>query len=310
MTKDEALDLALEALSPWMDTDADHTEQHAAYYAVKQALAAPVQEPDLIARLKHPEQHYEFTDPKKANAVLMSLCQEAADALAAPVRERTDYAVHLNHCNIGECEGVCKYLDDDCPALKHADMKAKWDKTTPPAAQPAPVQDLPFGVGGGLVAIKTLLSRDPCVHANTAIEMIDAILKEHPAAQPAPVQEPVAWRYDLKQTGSFAGVSTEYSRIKLKIGENWTPLYTTPPAAQRQWVGLSQDELDAMFSNTIKGKKLVNWVSRAIEAKLKQKNIAAQPAVPDAFGTREGEHPQYIEGWNDCRAEMLKGMKP
>jgi hypothetical protein len=42
---------------------------------------------------------------------------------------------------------------------------------------------LPFGVGGGLVAIKTLLSRDPCVHANTAIEMIDAILKEHPAAQ-------------------------------------------------------------------------------------------------------------------------------
>jgi hypothetical protein len=44
---------------------------------------------------------------------------------------------------------------------------------------------LPFGVGGGLVAIKTLLSRDPCVHANTAIEMIDAVLKEYPAAQPA-----------------------------------------------------------------------------------------------------------------------------
>ena len=37
--------------------------------------------------------------------------------------------------------------------------------------------------------------------------------------------------------------------------------------------------------------------------------LAAQPAVPDAFGTREGEHPQYIQGWNDCRAEMLKGMK-
>ncbi len=36
---------------------------------------------------------------------------------------------------------------------------------------------------------------------------------------------------------------------------------------------------------------------------------AAQPAVPDAFGTRDGEHPQYVQGWNDCRAEMLKGMK-
>ncbi len=31
-----------------------------------------------------------------------------------------------------------------------------------------------------------------------------------------------------------------------------------------------------------------------------------QPAVPDAFGTREGEHPQYVQGWNDCRAEMLR----
>jgi len=32
--------------------------------------------------------------------------------------------------------------------------------------------------------------------------------------------------------------------------------------------------------------------------------------VPDAFGTREGEHPQYIQGWNDCRAETLKMSKP
>ncbi len=44
---------------------------------------------------------------------------------------------------------------------------------------------------------------------------------------------------------------------------------------------------------------------RAITA-IKQA-LAAQPAVPDAFGTREGEHPQYIQGWNDCRAEMLRG---
>jgi hypothetical protein len=34
-----------------------------------------------------------------------------------------------------------------------------------------------------------------------------------------------------------------------------------------------------------------------------------EPAVPDAFGTREGEHPQYIQGWNDCRAEMLSMMR-
>lgn len=52
--------------------------------------------------------------------------------------------------------------------------------TVQPTAQPAPVQSLPFGVGGGLVAIKTLLSRDPCAHATVAIQMIDAILAKHP----------------------------------------------------------------------------------------------------------------------------------
>lgn len=40
---------------------------------------------------------------------------------------------------------------------------------------------LPFGVGGGLVAIKTLLSRDPCAHATLAIQMIDALLETQPS---------------------------------------------------------------------------------------------------------------------------------
>jgi hypothetical protein len=86
---------------------------------------------------------------------------------------------------------------------------------------------LPFGVGGGLVAIKTLLSRDPCVHANTAIGMIDAILKEHPAA---------------------------------------------PPAAQRQWVGLTDEELKDIelgCHKTLFGKI---EAMQKVEAKLKEKN--------------------------------------
>jgi hypothetical protein len=97
------------------------------------------------------------------------------------------------------------------------------------AAQP--VQGLPFGVGGGLVAIKTLLGRDPCVHANTAIEMIDAILKEHLAAQPA-VQEPVLMFYEYKWEGK---TSKQYQWLidpfELPTG---TKLYTTPPAAPVQ----------------------------------------------------------------------------
>jgi hypothetical protein len=36
-----------------------------------------------------------------------------------------------------------------------------------------------------------------------------------------------------------------------------------------------------------------------------------QPAVPDAIHhTDLSESLEYIQGWNDCRAEMLKGMKP
>jgi hypothetical protein len=87
----------------------------------------------------------------------------------------------------------------------------------------AAVQSLPFGVGGGLVAIKTLLSRDPCVHANTAIEMIDAILKEH-------------------------------------------------PAAQRPWVGLTDEEKQELVSDEIGRVRDYEDYADAIEAKLKEKN--------------------------------------
>jgi hypothetical protein len=171
MTKDEALDLALEALDIVKIHFTQNRHVNEAITAIKQARALDKKaenarelgldyEPvGLIDRLKNPEQHYEFTDPKKANAVLMSLCQEAADALAAPT-----------------------------------------------------------------------------------------------------VQEPVAYLCEN-------AVGHKYFRWK-KPSSTYKPiaLYATPPTAQ--------------------------------------------PAVPDALFRHAPEHPQYIEGWNDCRAEMMKGMKP
>ena len=41
----EALKLALEALSPWAGEDANHTEQYAAYHAIREALA---EQPEFI----------------------------------------------------------------------------------------------------------------------------------------------------------------------------------------------------------------------------------------------------------------------
>jgi hypothetical protein len=79
----------------------------------------------LIDRLTNPEQHYEFTDPKKANAVLMSLCQEAADALAAaPVQEPVAWR-WVNP------KGWLTYGE-----APHDTFKSTPLYTTPPAAQP------------------------------------------------------------------------------------------------------------------------------------------------------------------------------
>ena len=105
-----------------------------------------------------------------------------------------------------------------------------------------------------------------------AANYIDALggdSRKYRQALAAPVQEPVAWRYDLKHAGSFAGVSREYSPIKLSIGENWTPLYTTPPAAQRQWVGLSDEDIEQEFGFI---DELLRDCVHRTEAKLKEKN--------------------------------------
>jgi hypothetical protein len=51
-------------------------------------------------------------------------------------------------------------------------------------------------------------------------------------AQPAHVQEPDAFDDDIEVTGP----TTIRTRYRLEVG---TKLYTTPPAAQRQWVGVT-----------------------------------------------------------------------
>jgi len=144
---------------------------------------------------------------------------------------------------------------------------------------------LPFGVGGGLVAIKTLLSRDPCVHANTAIEMIDSILKEHPAA---PVQEPVAWTV----SGKITDWSKDFSAYQTK---HYTrPVYTPPAAAVqegRDW-SLLEATQESLREHMAEIKRLKE----------------AQPAVPDAI-IEAGESPDYRDGWNDCRQAMLEILK-
>jgi hypothetical protein len=96
-----------------------------------------------------------------------------------------------------------------------------------------------------------------------------------PPAQPAPVQEPVhQWRqkhspywYDGYPDNDDGGGPYETRT-----------LYTTPPAAQRQWVGLTDEEILKLAYpirwqevDDFEADKAVNF-AQAIEAKLKEKN--------------------------------------
>jgi hypothetical protein len=154
---------------------------------------------DLTKILNNPEDYYpgNFDTPQRANALLTGLCQDAAteierlnyevDAIPAIKEERDALAAEvLEQSRIiamgAEREDALRAELTRLKASIALDKKAENARELGLDYEPAPVQDLPFGVGGGLVAIKTLLGRDPCVHANTAIEMIDAILKEHPVA--------------------------------------------------------------------------------------------------------------------------------
>jgi hypothetical protein len=98
----------------------------------------------------------------------------------------------------------------------------------------------------------------------------------------APVQEPVEVDQDTMELAESVGLIGPASRT-----------HGIHAAIQR-------------FHDLICVNATIKAAKMAADAIRKSTPPAAQPAVPDAFGTREGEHPQYIQGWNDCRAEMLK----
>jgi hypothetical protein len=104
----------------------------------------------------------------------------------------------------------------------------------------------------------------------------------------APVQEP--WGFHIQfnngKDATFKGLNhLAECEAHLESGETITMIYTTPPAAQRQWVGLTDEERDAIFE--LHHTRLGGWdhggdevmydnhfedAVAAIEAKLKEKN--------------------------------------
>ena len=107
-------------------------------------------------------------------------------------------------------------------------------------------------------------------------EYQQAIIKSKEAlTQPEP--ESAAWRtcdgeggYDYRSYENNEQYANEFEHRNPQL-KGWVePLYTTPPA--REWVGLTDDERNAIESVTLGLHGIPSFFATAIEAKLKELN--------------------------------------
>jgi hypothetical protein len=233
MDKDEALKLALDDLIAeyHMETSSFAKRVDEIF---KQARSAPVQEP--VAK---DNSNYRFDPP------------EAEPAQPAPVQ--------------GYVTGLDVYLDP-------ADMKPKRY----PAAQPAPVQEpVQLTIPEGMVLVPYEPSTEMQEQGSTASgydlsqkrarhvyqSMIDMhVVREGKQARSAPVQEPVAWMgTDIEgnpnkfRLNPFNGGIELYKKpqsVKVWDAEGYDALMQElelwKAAAQRQWVGLTEREIELL----------------------------------------------------------------
>ena len=62
----------------------------------------------------------------------------------------------------------------------------------------------------------------------------------------------------------------EFNRIEREASLRKAAVHAT--VTKRPWQGLTDEELDDLSREMVKGNKSVNWLSYSIEAKLKAKN--------------------------------------
>jgi hypothetical protein len=97
------------------------------------------------------------------------------------------------------------------------------------------------------------------------------------AGHPLPEREPVAWikpkELLVMRGNAYAGAKDWRVNLGLEPEEGDVGLYTIPP--QRTWVGLTDEELDALYRAVkirLMGTYDTKDIYRAVEAKLKEKN--------------------------------------
>jgi hypothetical protein len=325
MTKDEVLKLALEALEKlWLLGDQAGAIANPAITAIKQAraldkmadnareLGLDYEPVGLIDRLINPEQHYEFTDPKKANAVLMSLCQEAADALAAQHEPENEPYVSLASVQepvpVFELQKSGWEIICDLDWIQTLPFGTKL-YTTPPVQEPeidgATMAGMDASIGHLSALVDELRILLGCAMDN--FKML------HNAAKPDDGPDMDA----IIPAIVFAKFVDQDAALRYAIKHSaHDGMITAPPAAQPAPVQepfgyLEIEDIESHSEYPHNCRSINLWHEGGEEMVAIYTTPPAQPAVPDALTSADiQEHIEYVAGWNDCRAEMLKGMKP
>jgi hypothetical protein len=159
--------------------------------------------------------------------------------------------------------------------------------TTPPAAQQGLDWKAEYlkSVESGCITLDELREANAELDAtNRQVEILSDALAEsrREVAALKAVQEPVAWMHVMDNTEGIKangkGIVSITQKRKHPFGKpgvdfsksypvTSTPLYATPPAAQRQWVGLTDEEMQALWDRYAHMEMM-----RSIEAKLKELN--------------------------------------
>jgi hypothetical protein len=187
------------------------------------------------------------------------------------------------------------------------------------AAQPAPVQETDWSHAWLLIKAASYASSQGHISGTTNWGAAMSAYLRHEtkaAAQPAPVQpvgrvcfegDEVVWTDEPPESGALLYTTPPAQSAPVQpVAHTYASTQATMCACcgEHKHTPLRIDKMDGYVCLTCIDKKLGSLLGEFGYPP------APAPAVPDAIHhTDLSEHPQYIEGWNDCRAEMLKGMK-
>ena len=152
-------------------------------------------------------------------------------------------------------------------------MSDFWEGYKPEPTRPAPITtDMALDLA--LEALEEAKIIGGQRKADVAITAIKQALA-------APVQEPVAWRFTGIAGFKRFVTDAQHKGLPLEVRSWYEPFKCasciTPPAAQRQWVGLTDEERKFVrnsvgYNQFVTAGEYAEHVQKATEAKLKERN--------------------------------------